>query len=154
MKWVTRERPKIDRVACPWLIARFIDREAEFLFVPPARVAEVAAATGAIPFDVAGVELSHVGPLCSFDALLEKYQLRDPHLHELARIVRGADTEQLELAPQAAGLLAISLGLSRNFADDQEQLRHGFVVYDALYSWSKHVRGERHSWNPQRSGAG
>jgi len=154
MKWITRERPKVDRIACPWLITRYIDANAEFLFVPANDVHRIAAETGAIPFDVEGVELSHVGPLCSFDAFLEKYQLRDPHLHELARIVRGDDTEQLELAPQAAGLLAISLGLSRNFADDQEQLRHGFVIYDALYSWSKHVRGERHSWNPQRTAPG
>lgn len=151
MRWVTRERPKIDRVACPWLIRRFIDPEAEFLFVPPSRVSEVARETGAIPFDVEGVELSHEGPLCSFDALLKKYQLGDPHLHELAVIVRGADTDRLDLAPQAAGLLAISLGLSRNYQDDQEQLRHGFVIYDALYSWSRHVREERHTWNPQRS---
>jgi len=154
MKWVTRERPKIDRVACPWLIARFIDAEAEFLFVPAARVGEVAAATGATPFDVEGVELSHNGPRCSFDAFLEKYRLQDPHLEEIALIVRGADTERLDLAPQAAGLLAISLGLSRNFEDDHEQLRHGFVLYDALYSWSRHVRQERHSWNPQRVAPG
>ncbi len=151
MKWVTRERPKIDRVACPWLIKRFIDREAEFLFVAPAQVREVAASSGAIPFDVAGVELSHAGPLCSFDAFLEKYELRDPHLEEIALIVRGADTERLELAPQAAGLLAISLGLSRNFGDDHQQLQHGFVIYDALYSWSRYVREERHTWNPQRT---
>jgi len=149
MKWVTRERPKIDRVACPWLIDRFIDRQAEFLFVTPDRVRDVAAATGAIPFDVEGVELSHQGPLCSFDALLRTYRLEDPHLQELALIIRGADTERLDLAPQAAGLLAISLGLSHNFRDDQEQLRHGFVLYDALYSWSRYVRQERHSWNPQ-----
>ena len=151
MKWVTRERPKIDRVACPWLIRRFIDPEAEFLFVPPERVSEVARASGATPFDVAGVELSHDGPNCSFDAFLAKYALDDPHLREIALIVRGADTEHLELAPQAAGLLAISLGLSHNFADDQEQLRYGFVLYDALYAWSRYVRGERHTWNPQRA---
>lgn len=151
MKWVTRARPKIDRVACPWLIRRFIDPEAEFLFVPPDQVGEVAEATGATPFDVEGVELSHEGPLCSFDAFLAKYALRDPHLAELALIVRGADTDRLDLAPQAAGLLAISLGLSHNFTDDHEVLRHGYVVYDALYSWSREVRGERHSWNPQRT---
>jgi hypothetical protein len=151
MQWITRERPKIDRVACPWLIQRFIDREAEFLFVPAERVLEVAQETGAVPFDVPGVELSHEGPKCSFDAFLEKYQLRDPHLAELALIVRGADTERLELAPQAAGLLAISLGLSRNFSDDHEQLRHGLVIYDALYAWSRDARDERHTWNPQRS---
>ncbi|PYP63182.1 MAG: chromate resistance protein, partial [Gemmatimonadetes bacterium] len=112
MKWITRERPKIDRVACPWLIARFIDRDAEFVFAPPSEVKRLAAETGAIPFDVEGVELSHDGPLCSFDALLAKYQLDDPSLQELAVIIRGADTARLDLAPQAAGLLAISLGLS------------------------------------------
>ena len=153
MRWITRERPKIDRVACPWLIARFIDREAEFLFAPPALVLTQARDTGAIPFDVEGVELSHDGPLCSFDALLGKYGLQDSALAELAVIVRGADTARLDLAPQCAGLLAISLGLSYNFPDDHEQLRHGFVIYDALYAWSLHVRGETHSWNPQRGRA-
>ena len=154
MKWVTREHPKIDRVACPWLIRRFIDREAEFLFVAPAEVKRVAEETGAIPYDVEGVELSHDGPRCSFDLFLEKYGLADPHLDELAVIVRGADTDRLDLAPQAAGLLAISLGLSRNFPDDHEMLRQGFVVYDALYTWSREVREERHTWNPQRSVVG
>ena len=153
MQWVTRERPKIDRVACPWLIQRFIDAEAQFLFVPADRVAAVARDTGAIPFDVEGVELSHDGPRCSFDAFLEKYALPDPHLEALAVIVRGADTERLDLAPQAAGLLAISLGLSHNFSDDHDQLRHGFVMYDALYAWSRYAREERHRWNPQRAGS-
>ncbi len=150
MKWITRERPKIDRIACPWLIARFIDKTPEFIFAPPADVRRLAAELGATPFDVEGVELSHDGPLCSFDALLAKYHLDDPALAELATIVRGADTARLELAPQAAGLLAISLGLSHNFRDDHEQLRHGFVIYDALYAWSRHVRQETHTWNPQR----
>lgn len=150
MKWITRERPKIDRVACPWLIARFIDKNAEFVFAGAADVRRLAAELGAIPFDVEGVELSHDGPHCSFDALLTKYGLDDPALSELAVIVRGADTARLDLAPQAAGLLAISLGLSHNFHDDHEQLRHGFVIYDALYSWSRHVREEKHTWNPQR----
>jgi hypothetical protein len=151
MKWITRERPKIDRVACPWLIARFIDREPEFLFVPPTDVRRVAEETGAIPYDVEGVELSHDGPRCSFDAFLERYDLRDPALAELATIVRGADTAHPELAPQAPGLLAISLGLSHNFRDDRELLQHGFVLYDALYSWCRYVRDETHSWNPQRA---
>src|SRR3954466_2017717 len=133
MKWITRERPKVDRIACPWLIARFIDGDAEFLFVPTSDVDRIATETGAIPFDVEGVELSHVGPLCSFDALLAKYGLDDPALGELAVIVRGADTAHPELAPQCAGLLAISLGLSRLFSDDHEQLQHGMTVYDALY---------------------
>lgn len=150
MKWITRERPKIDRVACPWLIARFVDREPEFLFVPPAQVAAQASATGAIPFDVPGVELTHDGPLCSFDAFLRKFRLTDPALHDLAVIVRGADTAQLDLAPQCAGLLAVSLGLSHNFQNDHGMLRHGFVVYDALYSRLRHARDEKHDWNPQR----
>ena len=154
MKWVTREHPKIDRVACPWLIRRFIDREAEFLFVAPAEVKRVAEQTGAIPYDVEGVELSHDGPRCSFDLFLEKYGLKDPHLEELAVIVRGADTDRLDLAPQAAGLLAISLGLSRNFPDDHEMIRQGFVVYEALYTWSREVREEHHTWNPQRNVVG
>ena len=150
MQWITRARPKIDRVACPWLIARFIGAEAEFLFAAPEDVRRLAQESGAIPFDVEGVELSHDGPLCSFDALLRKYALTDPALHELAVIVRGADTARLDLAPQAAGLLAISLGLSRLFSDDHEQLRHGFVLYDALYAWATEARGETHTWNPQR----
>jgi len=150
MKWVTRERPKIDRVACPWLIERFIDDHAEFLFVPPGDVMGVARDTGAVPYDVEGVELSHVGPLCTFDALLSRYALDDPALQALAVIVRGADTARPDLAPQCAGLLAISLGLSRVFADDHEQLKHGFVMYDALYAWLREGRDETHSWNPQR----
>jgi hypothetical protein len=150
MKWITRERPKIDRVACPWLIARFIDSEAEFLFVPPDDVARVAGESGAIPFDVEGVELSHDGPRCSFDAFIDKYQLQDPSLTQLARIVRGADTDRLDTEPECAGLLAISLGLSRLYHDDFEQLKHGFVIYDALYAWLREARSERHTWNPQR----
>ena len=153
MKWITRERPKIDRVACPWLIARFIDKEAEFIFVPPAEVATKAAELNAIPYDVEGVELSHEGPLCSFDAFLKKYRLADPALAELAIIVRGADTDTHALHPACAGLFAISLGLSHNFHDDHEQLRYGFVIYDALYAWCHDVRGERHSWNPQAKAA-
>jgi hypothetical protein len=151
MKWITRQRPKIDRIACPWLILRFIDREAEFLFVPPEEVHRLAAELGAIPFDVEGVELSHVGPLCSFDALLDRYGLSEPALQQLAAIVRGADTARLDLAPQCAGLLAVSLGLSHIFGDDHEQLGHGLVVYDALYAWCRHVSHETHSWNPQRA---
>jgi hypothetical protein len=153
MKWITRQRPKIDRVACPWLIERFIDPQADFLFVPPDAVVDEAANQGAIPYDVPDVELTHDGPLCSFDAFLAKYGLTDPNLHDLAVIVRGADTARLDLAPQCAGLLAVSLGLSHNFPNDHEMLRHGFVVYDALYSWLKHVRDEKHDWNPQKRSA-
>jgi hypothetical protein len=140
MKWITRERPKVDRVACPWLIARFIDPAPEFIFVPVAEVRAKAKEIGAIPFDVEGVELTHAGPLCSFDAILQKHSLTDPGLHALAIIVRGADTRRLDLAPECAGLLAISLGLSASFADDHEQVRHGFVVYDALYAWLQQAR--------------
>ncbi len=150
MRWITRERPKIDRVACPWLITRFIDPEAEFLFVTPTVVKARAAELNAIPYDVEGVELSHDGPRCSFDAFLRKYRLTDPALQELAVIIRGADTAQLDLAPQSAGLLAISLGLSQLFLDDHELLQRGFVIYDALYAWLRHAKDERHSWNPQR----
>jgi hypothetical protein len=135
MKWITRARPKIDRVACPWLIARFVDRDPEFLYVAADQVLDVAADTGAIPFDVPGVELTHVGKLCSFDAFINKHQLKDPALDRLARIVRGADTGRLELAPQSAGLFAISQGLSDLIADDHEMLRQSMIVYNALYSW-------------------
>jgi len=147
MKWVTRERPKIDRIACPWLITRFIDKDAEFLFVPPAEVLGVAKETGATPYDVPGVEFTHVGEACSFDAFLKRYQLKDPALAAMAVIVRGADTSRLDLAPQAAGLLAISLGLSKNFSDDHEMLKHGLVMYDALYSWCRELQKETHGWN-------
>jgi hypothetical protein len=135
MKWLTRERPKIDRIACPWLVARFIDRTPEFLFVPAKDVLRVAQETDAIPYDIPGVALSHVGDRCSFDAFLEKYSLTDAALAQLAVIVRGADTSRLELAPEAPGLFAISHGLSQNFSDDHEMLRHGMVIYDALYTW-------------------
>ncbi|HEX9801149.1 MAG TPA: chromate resistance protein ChrB domain-containing protein [Thermoanaerobaculia bacterium] len=151
MKWITRERPKIDRVACPWLIARFLDPAAEFHFVPASEVEARAAELAAIPFDVEGVELSHVGPKCSFDAFLEKYELDEPALAALAKIVRGADTARLDLAPECAGLLAVSLGLSQLFSDDHDQVRRGFVVYDALYAWLTRARGETHTWNPQRT---
>ena len=156
MKWVTRERPKIDRIACPWLIARFIDKDAEFLYVPPREVLAVASTRNAVPYDVPDVRFSHVGERCSFDAFLAHYRLHDPALEELATIVRGADTGELDLAPQAPGLLAVSLGLSRLFRDDHEMLRHGMVVYDALYAWCKEGTDEVHTWNPAayRVGAG
>jgi hypothetical protein len=149
MKWVTRERPKIDRIACPWLIARFIDDAPEFLYVPSAQVLETARVTGATPYDIPGVEMTHVGDLCSFDAFLSKYQLKDPALQQLAVIVRGADTSRLELTPQSAGLYALSLGLSNNFTDDHEMLKHGMVMYDALYAWCKTCQSESHNWPPQ-----
>lgn len=148
MKWITRERPKIDRIACPWLIARFIDETPEFLYVPAGDVLRVAGETGAVPYDIPGVELSHVGELCSFDAFLGKYGLTDPALQQLAGIVRGADTAMLDLTPQSAGLYAMSLGLSQVFADDHEMLGHGMVMYDALYAWCRHCQRETHNWPP------
>ena len=149
MRWVTRERPKIDRIACPWLIARFIDEMPEFLYVPAGEVLRVAEETGAIPYDIPNVELSHVGELCSFDAFLVKYALNEPALLQLAEIVRGADTSRLDLTPQSAGLYALSLGLSKTFDDDHEMLRHGMVMYDALYAWCKDCQAESHNWPPQ-----
>jgi hypothetical protein len=149
MKWVTRERPKIDRLACPWLIRRFIDTRAEIRYVPAARVLAIAQSEGAIAFDVPGVELTHSGPLCSFDAFLEKYQLEDAALARLAEIVRAADTDTLDRSPQAPGLLAISLGLGANIADDQELLEAALPIYDALYTWCCSLGGERHGWHPQ-----
>lgn len=148
MKWVTRERPKIDRIACPWLIAKFIDDDPEFLYVPSSDVLMVAKQTGATPYDIPGVEFSHVGELCSFDAFLKKYHLDDPALLQLAEIVRGADTSKLDLTPQSAGLYAISLGLSHTFQNDHEMLKHGMVMYDALYAWCKDCQKETHNWPP------
>jgi rhodanese-related sulfurtransferase len=148
-RWVTRERPKIDRIACPWLVARFVDPDAEFLYVPPKEVLRSAKEKAAIPYDVPDAHFSHDGELCSFDSFLKTYRLTgDPALAQLANIVRGADTARLDLAPQAAGLLAVSLGLSRRFADDHEMLKHGMVVYDALYAWCKQGQAETHTWNP------
>jgi len=147
--WVTRERPKIDRIACPWLIRRFIDPEARFLFVPTDRVFAVAAETGATAYDIPGAEpFSHDGELCSFDAFLKGYGIEDPPLDALALIVRGADTARLELTPQSPGLLAVSLGLSAIYADDHAMLEHGMTVYDALYAWCRDCRDQGHDWNP------
>jgi rhodanese-related sulfurtransferase len=148
-RWVTRERPKIDRIACPWLIRRFVDPDAEFLYVPTPEVRRTATEKTAVPYDIPDVEFSHDGELCSFDTFLRKFHLEsDPALADLAVIVRGADTNRLDLAPQAAGLAAVSLGLSRNFANDHEMLEHGMVVYDALYAWCKEGKDEIHTWNP------
>jgi rhodanese-related sulfurtransferase len=152
-RWVTRERPKIDRIACPWLIQRFVDAGAEFVYVAPQEVVATARRMDATPYDIPDVEFSHDGDLCSFDAFLRVYHLHDPALAQLAVIVRGADTARLDLAPQAAGLAAISLGLSRRFGDDREMLRHGMIVYDALYLWCKQGQDEVHTWNPAAYGA-
>lgn len=144
--WVTRQRPKIDRIACPWLIRRFVDARAQFLFVEPSEVLNVADRFGATPFDVDGVFWSHRGETCSFDTMIEELGLQTPALLRLAMIVRGADTDRHELAPQAAGLLAISLGLSRMFRDDLAQLDAGIAMYDALYRWARDAHEEGHDW--------
>ena len=149
-RWITRERPKIDRIACPWLIRRFIDPLAQFLYVPSDQVSAAAQRENAIPYDVPDVRISHrgaEGELCSFDALIADCGLDDPNLHELAKIVRGADTGKPDLTPQSAGLLAISLGLSVNFPDDHAMLEQGMIVYDALYAWIKSARAEVHNAN-------
>ena len=149
-QWVTRERPKIDRIACPWLIRRFVDPEAKFLYVPTEQVFDVARESRATAYDIPGAEpFTHDGDKCSFDALLKVYGIRDAALDTLALIVRGADTDRLALAPQSPGLLAVTLGLSANFPDDHAMLEHGMVMYDALYTWCRSLRGETHGWNPE-----
>jgi len=135
VKWVTRARPKVDRVACPWLIKRFVDPRAEFLYVPPEQVMAVAERDGAIPYDVPGVELGHHGAECSFDAIIQKYQLTDPGLQRLALIVRGADTDAKDLTPQSRGLDAIAEGFRMIYDDDHELLAREMPVYDALYAY-------------------
>jgi rhodanese-related sulfurtransferase len=136
-KWVTREHPKIDRIACPWLISRFINPLAEFLYVPASDVAAVAKVEGATAYDIKDAEFGHVGDRCSFDAIIGIFEIKDPALDRLATIVRGADTSRPDLTPQGEGLLAISQGLSANHPDDHEMLRHGMVIYDALYTWCR-----------------
>jgi hypothetical protein len=144
--WVTRARPKIDRIACPWLIRRFVDPQAAFLFVPPGDVIAVAERFDATPFDIEGVYWSHRGELCTFDAMIEEFGLASPPLLQLASIVRGADTARLDLAPQAAGLLAVSLGLSRMIKNDLDQLDAGMLIYDAFYRWCRDAVDETHNW--------
>lgn len=148
MKWITRERPKIDRIACPWLIRRFIDPEAEIIYVPFEKVIITAGELGAIPFDLPGVEYSHYDDQCTFDYFLKKHGLKDLALDRMAAIIRGADTDRLDFAPQAAGLSAIFLGLSRNITDDQELLELGIKVYDGLYTWAKHLHDQKHTQSP------
>lgn len=148
MKWITRSRPKIDRVACPWLIKRFIDKEAEIIYVPFDEVKSKAKELGAIPFDVTDVEFTHYGDECTFDYFIKKYNITDPALLTMAVIVRGADTDKHDIAPQASGLWAISAGLSHNFKNDQQQLEKGMLIYDALYAWAKFHQQEKHTQNP------
>lgn len=137
MKWVTRERAKVDRIACPWLIRNFVDKEAEFLFVPGDKVMEMTEKEGAFPFDVPDVELGHQGDKCTFDAIVEKYRLTDPALLELAKIVRGADTSAKDLTPESRGLEAIATGFRQISKDDHENMKKQFPVYDALYAYCK-----------------
>lgn len=146
-RWVTRIRPKIDRIACPWLIRRFIDRQAEFLFVEPAHVRAVAEEQGAIPYDIDGVDFSHVGATCTFDTLIDRFGIVEPALEYLRLVVRGADTARLDLKPEAAGLLAVSLGISELAGgDDHAALERGFPLYDALYAWRRGAAEETHNW--------
>jgi hypothetical protein len=149
MKWITRERPKIDRIACPWLIRNFVDPDSEFIYVPKEKVFSMARELDAIPYDIPGAEYSHEGERCTFDYILKKHRLNQPELKEMANIIRGADTDRFDLTPQSAGLWAISAGLSYNYRDDQEQLQFGMKLYDALYSWAKFVKEEKHRWNPE-----
>ena len=148
MKWITRERPKIDRIACPWLIKNFVDKDAEFLYVPREQVFDKAKELDAVPYDIPGAEYSHYGDECTFDFIIKKHQLNDPGLYQLAVIIRGADTDRFELSPQSAGLWCISAGLSYNYRNDYEMLEVGMKIYDALYSWAKFVQEEKHIWNP------
>jgi rhodanese-related sulfurtransferase len=148
-RWVTRNRPKIDRIACPWLIRRFVDPRAEIHFVAHSWVKEAAEELGGIPFDIPDVAFSHVGEKCSFDTFLDLFGLEASGLRDLALVVRGADTDRHELSPQAAGLLAVSLGLSLTYEDDLHQLEAGMILYDALYAWCRFGRGESHDWRPE-----
>jgi rhodanese-related sulfurtransferase len=144
--WVTRARPKVDRIACPWLIRRFVDRNAVFLFVTPSEVEAVADRFGGVAFDIEGAHWSHRGELCTFDVMIDEFGLSSDPLMRLAKIVRGADTARPDLAPEAQGLLAMSLGLSRMYSDDTEQLDAGMLIYDALYRWCRDATEETHNW--------
>lgn len=148
MKWITRERPKIDRIACPWLVSRFVDKEAEFIYVPFEQVIPKSMELNAIPFDLPEVEYTHYGDECTFDYIIKKHKLDDPALTVMAVIVRGADTDRHDLASQSAGLWAISAGLSHNVKDDHLLLEKGMMIYDALYSWARHLQNEKHTQNP------
>lgn len=147
MKWITREHPKIDRIACPWLIKNFVDSDAEFIYVPKDKVFEKAKELNAIPYDLPQAEYTHEGEFCTFDYIVKKHKINDPAVRQIAAIVRGADTDRFDLAPQAAGLWAISAGLSYNYKNDHEMLDIGMKVYDALYSWATYVQDERHTWS-------
>ena len=147
MKWITRERPKIDRIASPWLIKKFVDPEAEFIYVPFDEVLTKAVALEAIPFDIPDVEFTHYNDECTFDYIIKKYQIKDPAVLIMSKIVRGADTDQHDIAKESAGLWAISAGLSHNITDDSELLKNGMILYDALYSWATHLYKQNHLQN-------
>ncbi|MES2649294.1 MAG: chromate resistance protein ChrB domain-containing protein [Bacteroidota bacterium] len=149
MKWITRERPKIDRIACPWLIKNFADKEAIFIYVPKEEVFKKADELHAIPYDLPGAEYTHEGEFCTFDYIIKRHSITDVAVQQIARIVRGTDTNSFHLAPQAAGLWAISAGLSYNYKNDHEMLDTGMKIYDALYSWAKYVPDEKHNWQPR-----
>ena len=151
--WVTRARPKIDRIACPWLIRRFVDPNAVFLFVAPSEVLAVGERFNATPFDIENVFWSHRGELCTFDVMIEEFGLATPPLLRLATMVRAADTGRLDLSPEAPGLMAASLGLSRMFDDDLEQLEAGMLLYDAFYRWCRDATGETHNWPTNKAKA-
>jgi AraC-like DNA-binding protein len=148
MKWITRERPKIDRIACPWLIKRFVDAEAEFIYVPFNQVIKKSKELNAVPFDIPEVEYTHYGDHCTFDYIISKHKLEDDALKVIAVIVRGADTDRHDLASQSSGLWAISAGLSQNIPDDQELLKNGMLIYDALYTWARELQNVKHTQNP------
>lgn len=148
MKWITREKPKIDRIACPWLIKRFIDKDADIIYAPFDKVKSQAEALAATPFDIPEVEFTHYGDQCTFDYFIKKYELKDPALKVIAEIVRGADTDQHDLASQSSGLWAITAGLAFNYKDDYELLEKGMMIYDALYAWAKYFQHEKHTQNP------
>lgn len=147
MKWITRERPKIDRLACPWLIKKFVDKEAEFIYVHFDEVLEKAAGLNAIPFDIPEVEFTHYEDQCTFDYIIKKYEIKDPAVLAMAVIVRGADTDRHDIANESAGLLAISSGLAYNLTNDNELLKTGMIIYDALYSWATHLQKQKHLQN-------
>ncbi|HJY11544.1 MAG TPA: chromate resistance protein ChrB domain-containing protein, partial [Flavobacterium sp.] len=147
MKWITRERPKIDRIACPWLIKKFVDQDAEFIYVPFDEVLAKAEVLNAIPFDIPNVEYTHYNEECTFDYIVKKHEIKDPAILIMAKIVRGADTDQHEIAKESAGLWAISAGLSHNITNDAELLTNGIVIYDALYSWATHLYKQNHLQN-------
>ena len=150
--WVTKQRPKIDRIACPWLIRRFIDPNAQFLFVAPSEVLGVSEKFNATPFDIEDVFYSHRGDNCTFDTMIEEFDLKIPALQKLATVVRGADTNKHDLAPESAGLLAASLGLSRMYRNDNEQLEAGMLLYDAFYRWARDASDEGHDWPTNKKG--